>query len=318
LATRRIFGIVRPLVVVNPRAGGGRAGRTFAQVREVLERRLGPIDAALTMHGGHAIDLAREGSREGRTVVVAAGGDGTLHEVVNGVLDAGGHASVGYIGLGTGGDFARTLGIAHRLDRYVDAIARGKERLLDVGRVSYCAPGGGVRSRWFVNIVSAGMGGLVDRHVAETTKALGGKAAYLLASVRALVECRRGKIACETVLGTTRETRVVDAYVIAICNGRYFGGGMHVAPMAKPDDGRFDMVSIDAPSKLAFAAYSRRIYDGSHLSTEGVSHFACDRVRVDLQNEAARSVFLLDVDGEPLGGLPIDVELVPRALRMRV
>jgi diacylglycerol kinase (ATP) len=287
-------------------------------VREILERRLGPIDVALTTHGGHAIDLSREGSREGRTVVVAAGGDGTLHEVVNGVLDAGGHASVGYIGLGTGGDFGRTLGIAHRLDRYVEAIARGAERSLDVGRISYCALGGQLRTRWFVNIVSAGIGGLVDRHVAQTTKALGGKAAYLLSSARALVECRRGRLTCETVLGGARETRVVDAYLMAICNGRYFGGGMHVAPLAKPDDGHFDVVCIDAPSKLAFAAASRRIYDGSHLSNPGVSHFACDRIKVDLQNDAARGVFLLDVDGEPLGGLPIEVELVARALRVRV
>ena len=93
---------------------------------------------------------------------------------------------------------------------------------------------------------------------------------------------------------------------------------MHVAPMAKPDDGRFEVVSMDAPSKLAFMAFSRRIYDASHLSTPGVQHFGCDRLSLDLENEHARGVFLLDVDGEPLGGLPLDVELVPRALTVRV
>jgi diacylglycerol kinase family enzyme len=106
--------------------------------------------------------------------------------------------------------------------------------------------------------------------------------------------------------------------MMAICNGRYFGSGMHVAPMAKPDDGRFEVVSMDAPGKLAFAAVSRRIYEGKHLGAPGVQHFACDRITIDLENERARGVFLLDVDGEPLGGLPLEVELVKKALTLRV
>ncbi len=102
--------------------------------------------------------------------------------------------------------------------------------------------------------------------------------------------------------------------MIAICNGAYFGGGMHVAPMAALDDGRFEIVSMDAPSKRRSPMHSRRIYDGSHLSLPGVQHFACDRIAMDLENERARGVFLLDVDGEPLGGLPLEVELVPSKL----
>lgn len=309
---------MKPLFVVNPQAGGGRAGRTLREVRAVLERRLGPVEVAATDRAGHAIDLAREGAEQGRDIVIAAGGDGTLHEVANGVLDAGGNASVGYIGLGTGGDFRRTLGIEHRLDRYVDAIERGKGRAIDAGRVRYTGHDGHVRFRWFLNVLSVGMGGLVDRNVAETTKVLGGKAAYLWASARALAACERGRLRCETSLGDAKDMRTIDAYVLAVCNGRYFGSGMHIAPMAEPDDGRFDVVTMNAPSKLAFALASARIHEGAHLRNEGVGHFACDRISIDLENESARAVFLLDVDGEPLGGLPIEVEIVPRALRMRV
>ena len=90
-----------------------------------------------------------------------------------------------------------------------------------------------------------------------------------------------------------------------------------VAPMARPDDGRFEVVAMDAPSKLAFVTFSRRIYDGSHLTAPGVQHFACDRIVIDLENDRARGVFLLDVDGEPLGGLPVEIEVVPGALKMR-
>ncbi len=308
---------MRTLVIVNQRSGGGRHGASPEQIRALLERRLGSVELVCTERPGHAIDLAREGA-PGRSLVVAAGGDGTLHEVANGVLDAGAATAVGYVGLGTGGDFRRTLGVDHRLDAYVEAIASGRELRVDVGKLRFRANDGAPGSRWFVNIVSAGMGGLVDRYVAHTTKAFGGRAAYLMASTRALANCERGRLRCGVGLGDERHERHVDTYMIAICNGRYFGGGMHVAPMAKPDDGRFEVVSMDAPSKLAFMAYSRRIYGGSHLGSPGVEHFACDRLTLDIENERAREVFLLDVDGEPLGGLPLDVELVPRALTVRV
>jgi diacylglycerol kinase (ATP) len=310
----------RPLVIVNPRSGGGRAGRTFDDVKAVLERRLGPLDVAVTGRPAHAIALAREAAESGTDLVIAVGGDGTLHEVANGVLDAGvgDRTAVGYVGQGTGGDFRRTLGIEHRLDAYVEAIASGRRRAVDAGKLRYLARDGTEATRWFVNILSAGMGGLVDRYVSETTKALGGRAAYFWASTRALAACQRARLRCEVTLQGERHERHLDTFMIAICNGRYFGSGMDVAPMARPDDGRFEVVSMDAPGKLAFAAFSRRIYEGKHLTAPGVQHFACDRITIDLENERARGVFLLDVDGEPLGGLPIEVELVEKALTLRV
>jgi diacylglycerol kinase (ATP) len=307
-----------PLVIVNPASGGGRTGRTATQVRAVLERRLGPVDLAVTAFPAHAIDLARDAVRQGRGLIVAVGGDGTLHEVANGVLEAGGGAAIGYVGQGTGGDFRRTLGVDHRLDAYTEAIASGRERRVDAGRLRYRGADGVTRTRWFVNIVSVGLGGLVDAYVSDTTKVLGGKAAYFWASVRALVHGQRGRLRCDVTLAGVRQERRVDSLMMAICNGRYFGSGMHVAPMAKLDDGRFEVVSLDAPTKLAFAMSSRKIYQGRHLSAPGAVHFGCDRIAIDIENEAARDVFLLDVDGEPLGGLPLEVELVPGALRLRM
>jgi YegS/Rv2252/BmrU family lipid kinase len=309
-----------PLVIVNPRSGGGQAGRTFSEVRRVLERRLGAVDVAFTAQPAHAIELAREAALAGTELVIAVGGDGTLHEVANGVLDAGvgDRTGVGYVGQGTGGDFRRTLGVEHRLDAYVEAIASGRRRVVDAGKLLYRGPDGKQARRWFVNILSAGMGGLVDRYVSDTTKVVGGKAAYFWASARALVSCQRARLRCDVSLEGEQHQRSLETFMIAICNGQYFGSGMHVAPMASPDDGRFEVVSMDAPGKLAFAAFSRRIYEGRHLTAPGVQHFACDRIAIDLENERAREVFLLDVDGEPLGGLPLEVELVKRALTLRV
>jgi diacylglycerol kinase (ATP) len=186
-----------------------------------------------------------------------------------------------------------------------------------VGRVRYMGEDGKIRGRYFLNIVSAGMGGLVDRYVAESTRAFGGAAAYFLASARALATIRRGRLRCDVTLEGEKHQRIVETYLLAVCNGRYFGGGMHVAPMAKEDDGRFEVISLGAPNKLAFTLFSHRIYAGTHLSSPDVQHVGCDHLAVDLENEPARPVFLVDVDGEPLGGLPLEVEAVPAALRLR-
>lgn len=301
-----------PLLIVNPRAGGGKHA-PFSELRPPIERRLGPIDVAFTERPGHASELAESAAREGRTLIIAVGGDGTFSDVANGVLRSARDTRVGIIGQGTGGDFRKTLHLEHRLDRYLDAIASGNERRIDAGKARFDG-----RERYFVNILSAGMGGLVDEYVSKGSRLLGGTAAYFLASTKALIRTRRARLRC--VVDGKSES--FPSYMIAICNGEYFGSGMHVAPMAKPDDGKLEVISMDASSpflgKLAFAAFSRKIYDGSHMRSGDVRHFQCERVTIDLEqdSEGARSTFRLDVDGEPLGGLPLEIEVVPKAIKV--
>ncbi len=307
---------MKPLFVVNPKSGGGATERSWPSMRTTIERALGPIEVAMTERAGHGIELARAGAEAGHPLVVAVGGDGTLHEVVNGLMQAkggAGGARLGLVGQGTGGDFRKTLGIEHRLDRYVEALASGKERPLDVGRFS----GGGKTEHWFVNILSAGMGGLVDRYVASSSRALGGKAAYFGASLKALLAARVGNLKCKVTYEGKTEERAIRSFMIAICNGRYFGGGMKVAPEAQLDDGAFDVVALGPTSKIAFAMTSSSIYSGDHIGRSGTVHFRAQKIEIDLANEDARDVFLLDVDGEPMGGLPLSVEVVPNALVLR-
>ena len=312
---------MKPLLVVNPKSGGGATGRTFASLKDTIERALGPVEVAMTEHSGHGIDLARAGAIAGHPLVIAVGGDGTFHEVVNGLMLARAGSlgtkadttQVGMIAQGTGGDFRKTLGLEHRLDRYLDALKSGHERPLDLGKFS----GGGKSSHYFVNILSAGMGGLVDRYVADASRVLGGTAAYFGASLRALLNARLGNVKVTVTHQGKTEEHKVRSFMIAICNGRYFGGGMHVAPMAKVDDGVLDLVALGATSKLGFAMTSRGIYTGSHIGQAGTVHLRGEKIVLDLANEDARGVFLLDVDGEPMGGLPLTVEVVPKALMLR-
>jgi len=311
----------RPRLIVNPQSGGGKTGATFDAMRAPIEAALGDVDVVFTERSGHAIGLARDAAKDGAELVIALGGDGTLNEVANGLLaheDASSRPHLGMIAQGTGGDFRKTIGLEHRLDRYLDALKRGATRAIDVGRIRYTAPDGSRQERHFVNILSAGMGGLVDRYVADAARTFGGKAAYFGASLKALAACREGRLACRvTAPDGTVEERKLRSYMIALCNGRYFGSGMDVAPMAKIDDGALEVVSIGGASKLAFAMVSRKIYDAGHLAHPATSHFRCTKIAIDLDNEDARSVFLLDCDGEPIGGLPIEVDVLPSALTIR-
>ena len=314
---------MKPLLVVNPRSGGGKTGQIFDAMRGPIERALGPVDVALTERPRHATDLAREAALAGRETVIAVGGDGSIHEVVSGLMRAreeGAQGSrLGIIGQGTGGDFAKTLGLEHRLDRYCGVIANGKTRRIDVGRFTYTANDGSTEGRasgWFVNILSVGIGGLVDRYVADTSKSLGGTVAYFAASLRGLVDSAVGVLRCRIEDGEERREEEIQTRSMAICNGRFFGSGMQVAPMAELDDGRFDVIDLGAASRLRFAAVSSRMYGGTHVQHPDVRHFRCSRLAIDLVNGDVRDRFLLDVDGEPLGRLPIEVELVPRALEV--
>jgi len=313
---------MRPLVILNPNSQGGKTGERAPELERVMARYLGETDVVRTTHGGHASELAQEGAAEGRAVVVAVGGDGTVHEVADGLMRAKERGlavpKLGIVGQGTGGDFRRTLGLEHRLDRYCQAIAGGKTRAVDVGRFRYREHDGADARAYFINILSVGMGGLVDRYITESKRPLGGTVAYFNATLRALANSEVGVLRCRvTCRGETRDLRLATR-TVAICNGRYFGGGMEVAPMAEVDDGVFHVVSLGDAAKLPFFVSSLSIYRGKHVDLPKTEIFPCEAIEIDLENGHVRSEFPLDVDGEPLGLLPLRVDVVPRALEIFV
>ena len=316
-----------PLLIVNPVCGSRAAAKGLPRILTAVERALGDVAIRYTARRGHAIELASEGVREGHPLIVAVGGDGTLSEVINGVLDASetgpsGEAeatppAVGLINVGTGGDFRRSLGIGAGYERSLEALVLGRDRMVDVGRAVFRDPKGEETTRYFVNVLSAGLGGLVDRYVEQVPGVIGGKAGYYVASLRAILVGReRPVLARITWQGETRE-EVIPAYLVAICNGRWFGGGMDVAPMALPDDGRLEVVTVTESNKLYLIRKMRLVYDGRHLEVPTVSHFPCERIELRLEDEGRERAFLLDVDGDPLGSLPLSVEVQPGRLRMR-
>ncbi len=225
--------------------------------------------------------------------------------------------SVGLVSIGTGGDFRRTLGIGPGIEGSLETLARAGDRYIDVVRAEFRDVDGVPARRYFVNVLSAGLGGLVDRYIDSMPSFVPGRIGYYLAALRAVAVSEEQQVRARIEWqGRTRE-ETIPAYLVAICNGRWFGGGMDVAPMALPDDGRLEVITVTAPNKPYILKRIQSVYAGRHLEVPTVHHFPCARVELHLEDETAESRFLLDVDGDALGSLPLTVEVVPKRLRIR-
>src|SRR5947209_2281124 len=156
-----------PLIIVNPASAGGATGAAWPGLASEVRRHFGPFEVAFTRRGGEAEEIAEREARAGRALVVACGGDGTINEVVNGILRAGARAELGVLPSGTGSDFRRTLKIPTRAADAARHLRDGETRVLDAGRVHFTSEGGEEETRFFLNVASFGMGGDVIRRVKE-------------------------------------------------------------------------------------------------------------------------------------------------------
>jgi YegS/Rv2252/BmrU family lipid kinase len=302
------------VLVVNPRSQGGKTESAWPRLRETIREAYGAFEERTTSQPGDATRLTREALRAGAELVVAVGGDGTINEVVNGFFDGEGPvrpgASFAVLPAGTGGDFVRTLGVPRDLRAAAEALRRAPERVIDIGRLRHARPDGSEALRHFVNIASFGISGLVDRYVNQSGKALGGKVSFALASLRAGLRYQNAAVRLE-VDGAVKEGRI---YTVAVANGRFFGGGMKVAPAAELDDGAFDVVTMGDMSLGDMLLHGLDIYSGKHLRHPKVSVTRARRVRAEPLGGAE---VLLDVDGEQPGRLPATFELLPGGLKVR-
>ncbi|MDX2087465.1 MAG: diacylglycerol kinase family lipid kinase [Kofleriaceae bacterium] len=306
----------RTVVVVNPKSQGGKLGKRWRQVAETLGRAF-PFDEVMTTAQGDATRLTREALKAGAERIVAIGGDGTVNEVVNGFFENGEpvapEASFALIPFGTGGDFRRTLVLPTSIEEAARVIAANRRKKIDVGKLSFVASDGSNATRIFANIASFGVSGVVDRLVNESGKKLGGRLSFFLASARATWSYKNQRV--QLVLdGKERVDATINT--VAVANGKYFGGGMMVAPAAELDDGAFEVICIGDLGFGELLASSRRLYSGTHLSMDKVS---ARRARVvEAEPVEPGGVVELDVDGEAPGRLPARFEMMPAALWMVV
>lgn len=303
-------------VIVNPHSQGGGVGKKWPALAATLRRSVA-FDTFMTERPGHATELAAQALAQGAQTVVAVGGDGTVNEVANGFF-AGSvathpQARLAILPLGTGGDFRRSLGMTTDFDDACRALAAGKTRHIDVGLLEHAAANGGKGVRIFVNVASFGVSGVVVRMVNQSGKKLGGRLTFMLASLRASFQYENQRV--RLCFDDKPESAVdVTLNVCAMANGRYFGGGMKIAPHAELDDGAFDVVTLGDLSFAETLGLTTKIYAGTHVHHKKA---ASRRARVvDAQPVSPDQVLALDVDGESVGQLPARFTVLPGALKV--
>jgi YegS/Rv2252/BmrU family lipid kinase len=312
---------LKPVLVVNPRSANGATARHFDNIAQAVRGSVGEVTHAFTERSMHAADLVRAALGAGHDLVIAVGGDGTINEAVNGFFHParpGGPpvpvrpgAALALLPRGTGGDLRRTLGLDRDLARCA-ARLKGERAVVDVGRVDYVSDEGAPSSRYFINVGEVGVGVEVVEIANRSSKRLGGKATFMLASLRALLGWRDLRVRA-SFDGEPEEDLAVTSLVIA--NGKYFGGGMMVAPEARLDDGLFHVTIWSGYGLSDFVLRSGSMYDGSHVRLKGTRTRTAKTVRVEPQGSAPIGI---EVDGERLGRLPATFTLLPGALHLVV
>ena len=304
--------------VVNPRSANGATLRRFDRLRERFARELGVIEVRLTERPRHATELARDAIRAGAKAVVAVGGDGTNNEVVNGFFDddgkALGAAAFGFVCSGTGGDFRRTFGQSTDPLEALARLKRFETRTIDVGRVRFAAHDGSEATWYYVNSGSLGLVGRVVDIANTSSKALGPQATFLSAAVKGLFSYKPQRVRLRF---DDEPTPVEDAFLlISLANGKFFGGGMKIAPDALPDDGLLDCVMVRGAG-AGLLRHMPKLYLGTHTKVSSlVTVKRCRRLRVEAVDAGER--VLVELDGEQPGRLPATFEVVPGALKLIV
>ena len=303
------FGPAR--LIVNPRAGNGVVGKTLPRLQAALDGRGFDYDVVQTRAPGDATRFAREALDAGLRYLVAVGGDGTVLEVVNGMVEGdqavAEDAVLGVAGAGSGCDFIRTFG----LDRDPETTARhlASEHVMpvDLGVATYVDRDGKPGRRLFANVAEVGYGAEVVRRAARLPRRLG-RVRYLLAIYATLATMDRQVATVTTAQGDI----TVPVVELVVANGQFFGGGMKVAPRALPDDGRYNVLIFTGQRSQVFLM-TQRIYRGEHLPHPDIREFQSATVSL-----APDPPMLVEADGEVLGTTPASFWLLERVLRLKI
>lgn len=311
-----------PLVIVNPASADGATRDSWPKIASDLRTHFGPFSVAFTEGIGHGRQLAAEAAKEGVKLIIACGGDGTISEVANGILESSKEVELGVLPGGTGSDFRRTLRMPTNPAAAARALRDGHTRVIDAARATFVNDIGERETRFFVNVASFGMSTEVLSRAASgeskkwipgfAPRKLGSKLSYAAATLQTTLASSPVEVHVQLDEQTERRLRVAE---FCVANARYYGGAMKIAPDAKLDDGFLDVVSIGDASSFRILTNAPRLYFGAHLRMDEVTHaLAKQIVARPLRKE---EVVRLELDGEVVGRLPATFQIMPLALRVR-
>lgn len=304
---------MKPILVANPLAAGGRVGREIAAYERAITERFGPCEVRLSRARGGVEELVREAAEEGAALVGVVGGDGSIGEAVNGLLGGDRELPEGFelvfLPAGTGGDFARAIGMSGW--RPEQGLAGCTPRRIDVGRVELRGHRGEPVTRLFANIASTGASAVIAESVNQTSKRLG-RLGFAVGTLKGLAAWRNRRIRLRVDDALDRE---IDFNSVAVANGRSFGGGMKIAPNASLEDGLLDVITIGPVGPARFITQGRRIYQGTHLEMDEFTEDRGREVSIEAADRSPEPI-PVEVDGEHPGFLPLCATVLPGALTL--
>jgi len=304
-------------LIVNPRAGAGRAGAQVDTLKRFAAEAFEQWEVVLTEAPGHATHLATEAAKSGIDLVAAVGGDGTCHEVVNGLF-ANGKAlneqtAFTVIPFGTGSDLVRSLEIPNRTRDALWIAAHGSTLASDIG-VAEVTTEDGPKKELFINVAGFGANGEVCRRSNQSSKRFGGKVTFIGATVATLASYKPGPVRVTLQNGDSSQIWEDVLLSAFIANGHYCGGGMWVGAEGSMQDGQFDVKLLQPTSTLRQAIDFRRLYDGQLSIAKGVSSTQCATVIAEPITDQRVDI---ELDGESRGFLPARFEIEQKALNIR-
>jgi diacylglycerol kinase (ATP) len=267
---------------------------------------LGPHELWLTNQPEDATNFARKAQQQGFERVIAAGGDGTINEVLNGLADDFGAQQFAVLPLGTANDLARTLNLPLEPAAAAEALNAGRVRPLDVVRLEVA----GAATRYFLNVSAGGFSTKLADNLDETTKLWWGALAYGISALKTLHQLEPYEL---RVTIDDEPPLELSAYNLVVANARFVGGGVPVAPRAQPDDGLVDLVVFKATPMARLLTLVPKALLGEHLDDEDVLFRQARRLSIESQ-----PAFDLNTDGEIVGSCPARFEVLPRVLSVVV
>ncbi|MEO6333510.1 MAG: diacylglycerol kinase family protein [Pyrinomonadaceae bacterium] len=309
-----------PLVIVNPKSAAGSTRDRWSAIASDLRTHFGPFNVAFTRGPGDGIELARRAAEAGRTFIISCGGDGTINEIANGILRSGKDVELGVLPSGTGGDFRRTIGMPLEVREAALALKDGDTKRIDVGRVAFVDHEDKPAERYFLNVTSFGLAASIIERVKGSTSlswlpmdSVRGRASFALSTLQEVIALGATSVRVKI---DDKDERTLQTVNFCVANARFFGGGMKIAPAAKINDGRLDVINIGdiRTAKIILNAYT--LYRGTHLDLPEVKATLAKRIEAKpLRDDQEVHI---EIDGELPGKLPAIYEVVPSAIRIRV
>ncbi len=308
-------------MIVNPKSAGGATASRWAETASDFRAHFGAFQVAFTKKPGDGIELTKRSIERGRKFIIACGGDGTINEVANGILESGADVELGILPSGTGGDFRRTLAMPTATREAAKSLRTGATKTIDVGKVTFFNHENEQVSRYFLNVSSFGLSASINERVKAkgllkwlpVGDAMRGKAKFALSTLQEVFDLNFTTVRVKI---DDKEEKLLNTLNFCVANSRYFGGGMKIAPDAKINDGFFDVINIGDMRTAKIILNAHTLYQGTHLDLKEVKSVLARKIEV-FPADKNQEIYI-ETDGELPGRLPAVYEIVPLALKVRV